>query len=227
VERLLRKARELRAQAEREEQEVHATLTEKKAQQEQHIDELIDFLLGSDNQNKKLNTKQQVVEQLKTKKVSMDTLEKIVDRLDDRQMLALGQEQVQAIRSKDTLSTNFQRVKATQDEKEAKRLEDMTERLLEAVAVLDEEFRTAHANKKTSGVAGESTGSLLYSVSSTERSHWGGGQAETNLRQRLHEKQRARHEQFRKRQEEFYEAQRINKKNPPPPKVKDDHGFLP
>jgi hypothetical protein len=39
--------------------------------------------------------------------------------------------------------------------------------------------------------------------------------------------QREREKQFQERMEEFYEAQRINKGKPPPPKVKDDHGLVP
>ncbi|KAG7348808.1 hypothetical protein IV203_011405 [Nitzschia inconspicua] len=222
AERLLRKARELREQASKQEQEIHQQQTQKKSQQQQHYDTLIDFYLSDNNNNNKGNNNddiivQGVVDRFHKKPVSMDTLEHMVDRLDDRHAIASGKEHV---------TVDFQRTKLQRNQAEMDKIDDQLELLLQAVQVLDDEFRQKHAQKKTGGVAGDSTGSLLYSVSSAEANHWGGGQAAKYLKQRLQEKRREREEQFLKRQEEFYEAQRVKKNQPPPPKVGDDHGFL-
>ncbi|KAG7337326.1 hypothetical protein IV203_014100 [Nitzschia inconspicua] len=224
AERLLRKARELREQASKQEQEIHQQQTQKKSQQQQHYDTLIDFYLSNnnDNNNNKDNNNndiivQGVVDRFHKKPVSMDTLEHMVDRLDDRHAIASGKEHV---------TVDFQRTKLQRNQAEMNKIDAQLELLLQAVQVLDDEFRQKHAQKKTGGVAGDSTGSLLYSVSSAEANHWGGGQAAKYLKQRLQEKRREREEQFLKRQEEFYEAQRVKKNQPPPPKVGDDHGFL-
>jgi hypothetical protein len=228
VERLLRKARELREQASQQEQAIHQQLSQKKSQQLEHYDKLIDFYLqlppnsysSSSSSSRPIDVVSMTVDRLHQKPVSMETLEHLVDRLDDRHAMASGKEHV---------GIDFQRTKLQRNEREMQTLDTMLETLLNAVQVLDDEFQKAHMDKKktVAGVAGETTtGSMLYSVSSAEAAHWGGGQAAKYLRQRLQEKRREREEQFLKRQEEFYEAQRVKKNQPPPPKVKDDHGFL-
>jgi hypothetical protein len=208
----LRKARELREQATKDEQEIHSTLTKKKEQQNQHTDELIAHVITSDVQS--------TFQRLKEKQLSMDTLEKMIDRLDDRHARALGYEHV-TLGEKET----FQRVTSQKDEMEVERLNQMVDILLGAVQILDDEFQQAHSKKSTGGVAGDSEGSMLYSVSHAEASHWGGGRAAQHLRQKLQEKRRERDEQFLNRQAEINEAQRVKKKHTE--KVKDDHGFLP
>jgi hypothetical protein len=224
VERLLRKARELREQASQQEQAIHQQLSQKKSQQIEHYDKLIDFYLPPNSSSSSSSLPRfdvsVTVDRLHQKPVSMETLEHLVDRLDDRHAMASGKEHV---------GIDFQRTKLQRNEREMQTLDTMLETLLNAVQVLDDEFQKAHMDKKktVAGVAGETTtGSMLYSVSSAEAAHWGGGQAAKYLRQRLQEKRREREEQFLKRQEEFYEAQRVKKNQPPPPKVKDDHGFL-
>lgn len=266
VERLLRRARELRSQADRDEQQVHSDLADKKARQDGHLDGLIGHLLlqqgvplvaasakkGATTAVAPPLTKAEVVDRLHSKKVSMDTLEKIVDRLDELAVMASGREHVRAT-SVDSNSSSavkgednnkgrvgFERVSHIKDVVEAQRLEAMVEILLEAVQVLDDEFKQAKLEGGTAkakkggggGQTGSSTssstsGSLLYSVSAAESEHWGGGQCAQRLRQRLQEMRREREDQYLKRQEEIFEAQRIKKTNgPPPPKARDDHGFL-
>ncbi len=219
MERLLRKARELREQASQQEQQIHQELSEKKSIQQSKLDNLVSHYLCGSEEDTVCSTQAEVVKRMHKKPISMGTLEQMVDRLDDRQLMALGHEHV---------SENLDRVKHKRDDKEVQKLENLINLLLGAVEVLDAEFRQEHLQKRTvGGVAGNSpAGSLLYAVSHAEAEHWGGGEAAKHLRQRLQEKRREREEQFQKRQEEFYEAQRIKKHHPPPPKVKDDHGFL-
>ena len=218
VELLLKKARELRAQAEQQELQVHVELAEKKAAADAHFDGLIDFLFSGHD----------VVEQLRKKKLSMDTLEKIIERLDERHVAAMGQEHVEAIRlhrEGDPIGVEvveFSRVTSPRDDNEAVYIGALIDCLLEAVSVLDGDLA-----KKKGGVS-----NLWKSVTHVESSHWGGGHGAENLRRRLQEKRRERDEQFLERQEELYEAQRVYKKHEPndstelPPKPKDDHGFL-
>jgi hypothetical protein len=213
AERLLRRARELRQQAAAAEADVHASLTLKKSQKQQHLDALIETVLTGDPQT--------AFARLQEKHVSMETMEQMMDRLDDRLAIAEGHEHI---------TVELQKVKQPRNERDVALLQKKIQTLLDAVALLDAEFRRTHGNKVVGGVAGadsDGSGSLLYSVSSVEASHWGGGHAHATLEQRLHETQRAREEQFQKRQQEFYEAQRIKKDKQAPPKVKDDHGFLP
>ena len=214
----MKKARELRAQAEQQELQVHVELAEKKAAADAHFDGLIDFLFSGHD----------VVEQLRKKKLSMDTLEKIIDRLDERHVAAMGEEHVEAIRlhrEGDPIGVEvveFSRVTSPRDDNEVVYIGALIDCLLEAVSVLDGDLA-----KKKGGVS-----NLWKSVTHVESSHWGGGHGAEDLRRRLQEKRRERDEQFLERQEELYEAQRVYKKHQPndntelPPKPKDDHGFL-
>jgi hypothetical protein len=222
AEKLFKKARELREQAEMQEQQVHVELVEKKNVEKTHIDELIDYLFGGDD----------VVERLRKKKLSMDTLDKIIDRLYEQHVYALGQEYIEANRhhrkvgdiTGDIEVVKFSRVTSPRDENEAVRIDTLINCLLEAVSVLDEEL----ANKK-GGVS-----HLWNSITNVESSHWGGGHGAETLIQRLKEKHREHEEQFLERQQEFDEAQRINKKKQSPnddsvelpPKPKDDDHSL-
>ena len=205
AERLLRKARELRAQAEKEEQQIHKDMAEKKASQDEQTDQLIDALFTTSGTS--------LVDGLRNKRLCCETLETIVDRLDERCVIAEGQEHVEARVGNDR--TDFQRIVDDRDEEELANLKDMIDAFIAAVKVLDEEFMK---EKQSKGEA--------Y-VSHTEEQHWGGGKEAERLTNRLKENQREREEQYQKRQEEFFEAQRIKKNQPSPPKVKDDHGLLP
>jgi hypothetical protein len=200
----LRKAKELRAQAETAEHQVHFESAQKKAHKDAQTDQLIVQLFAADS----------LLDGLRAKRLSMDTMEKIVDRLDEREVLALGQDHVEAKIQGDR--ADYERV-ATQerDEAELERLEGMIDDLIAVVQILDEEFMEAKQKKNEP-----------Y-VTHTEEQHWGGGKLAQRLENRIHEIRREREDQFQKRMEEFREAQRIKKDRPPPPKVKDDHGFFP
>lgn len=193
AERLLRKARELRAAAERAEQQVHGDLTQKKAEQDAQTDDLITQIRILNEGN----TAAATAEALRDKRLSMATLERILLRLDARYVRAQGWEHVQGKVGTDG-HTEFHRV-AAPDETEVQRLEGKVEQFIEAVRILDEEFRT---NKKAKGEA---------HVAHAEETHWGGGKAAEYLQGRISEIRRERSEHFQARMKELQDAQRRNK----------------
>lgn len=205
AERLLRKARELREMAAQAEHQIHVDLAEKKAKKDAKTDAIIEHLFFQEDKN--------LVAYLHEKQLSIDTLEHIIDRLDEREVIAEGNEHVELVQGNDG-NIEFHRVQK-KDEQELQRLEGAIEALIEAVATLDEEFRNEKDKK------GE-----LY-VSHTEDQHWGAGKRAERLKNRAHEIRREREEQFQKRLEEFYEAQRIKDSSSTPPKEKDEHGLIP
>ena len=195
AERLMRKARELRASAAQSEAQVHGDLTQKKTARDQQTDALIDELLpaGATTTDTKA-----VVDRLRSKKLGMATLERILLRIDERQVMAQGWDHVEC-----NPEGQFHRVADKEDPVELERLEGLTEQLIQAVAVLDQEFRE---QKKVKGQA--------Y-VAHSEVEHWGGGKCAEHLQARINEVRRERSEQYQKRMEELREAQRR----------KDDHKF--
>jgi len=186
IEKLLRMARELRAQAEESEKEVKVKNADKKANKEDRLGGLLNHLFydgtkGDDigTPGKNINQPPIVVERLKSKKPSVDTLEKFVDWMDDRRDQALGNEHVES-----KGGGAFGNVRSKKDDAEAERLYHLTERLLEALEVIDSE------NNPDDG-------------------HLGGGRNSADLRQRLKQKRRVRDSQFLKRQNAFVEARTI------------------
>jgi hypothetical protein len=153
-----------------------------------------------------------LVDRLHQKKLSIDTLESIVDRLDQREVVAEGNEHVQLVLHDGVVT--YER-SSCRNEDERVKIHGKIEELIEGVSVLDEEFRQEKSTK------GE-----IY-VAHTEDQHWGSDRRAERLTNRAHEIRREREDQFQKRLEEFNEAQRIKKGQIPPPKVKDDHGLIP
>lgn len=186
AERLWRRAKELRAEAEQAEQQVHDDLVKKKARKDEQTDKLIDQLFFTPPASG-------LVDRLRNHRVGMGTLEAIVDRLDEREVIAQGGEHVEFKMVGD--KTEFHRV-AKKDEKELEHIQGLIDQLIQAAAVLDEEF---WAKKKAKGES--------Y-VAHAEEEHWGGGKCAERLENRIGEIQRERSEQFQKRMEEFKEAQR-------------------
>eukprot|EP00977_Amphora_coffeiformis_P019868 scaffold7551_cov168-Amphora_coffeaeformis.AAC.5 len=86
AERLLRKARELRAAATQEEAQVHGNLTQKKAGRDQQSDAMIDELFPKGASPDETT----LVNRLRSKKPGMATLERIILRIDERQAMAQG-----------------------------------------------------------------------------------------------------------------------------------------
>jgi hypothetical protein len=146
VEKLLRMAKKLREQAEESEKEIHVELADKKAGRDGKIDGWIDQLCDSDG-----NVYEQsiVVERLRAKKPSMDTLEKLVDRLDYQRDCALGNKHVE---SKDN---KFVSVSGEKNEIEAERLNILTDVLLNSLEVLNGEFQARSKTDSTTTVSKE------------------------------------------------------------------------
>lgn len=130
AERLLRKARELRAAAEQAQHEVKGELTQKKKSKDAQLDMIIDGLFFPSERDTSL------VDRLRGKRCCMDTLENIIVRIDERETAAKGLD-----------------VKDTDAVKEAERLEGLVDQLLEACSVLDEEFRSQKNSKGEAFVA--------------------------------------------------------------------------
>jgi len=189
VERLLRMARELRAQAEESEKEVSEKQADKKADKEARLGGLLNHLFYDGTKGEDvgrpetiINDRTVVVEKLRSKNPSVETLEQFVDWMDDRRDNALGYAHVES-----DGSGKFKSVSGQANEAEANRLFELTERLLDALEVIDGE-----QHNKNNG-------------------HLGGGNHAADLRQRLREKRRERDAQFLERQNSFVEAQTIKK----------------
>ena len=191
AERLIRKARELRAAAERAEQQVHGDLAKKKEARDAQTDQLIDELFFA-----ALPPGSSFVDRLRDKRLGMETLEAVVERLDQREVIAQGLDHVEFRMVGEGDKTEAHRVIGSRDEKELERLEGLIDKLIQGVAVLDEEFL---AQKKARGEA--------Y-MAHAEEEHWGGGKGAERLENMIKEIRRERSEQFQKRMEEFREAQR-------------------
>jgi hypothetical protein len=186
AERLLRRAARLRAEAEQAEKQVRGDLVKKKSDKDALTDRLIGQLFFADGSSS-------LVDRLRTKRPGMATLEDIVERLDEREVIAQGGDHVEFRQVGD--KTEFYRT-ASKDEKELERLEGLIDQLIEAVSVLDREFLE---QKQATGAK---------SVHHAEEEHWGGGKCAERLRDRISQIRRERSEQFQKRMEEFREAQR-------------------
>lgn len=194
AERLLRKARELRAAAEQAEQQVHGDLHRKKIQQDAQTDAWISQVLEADD------SVAATADRLRARRFSMATLERILLRLEERQVRAQGWEHVQGTVRTDTGHTEFQRVAAQPpDPIEMQRWNDKVEQFIAAVTVLDDEF-----------VAKKQAAGQKY-VAATQVEHWGGGKAAAALQARMQEIRRERSEHFQARQKELQDAQRRNK----------------
>jgi len=189
VEKLLRMARELRAQAAESEKEVSDKRADTKADNETRFGSLTNLLFYDGTKGKDvgrsetaINHQNVVVKKLRSKNPSMTTLEKFVDWLDDRRDTALGYERVT-----ETGDGTYAATRGTKDEAEADRLFRLTDRLLDALSIIDEQ----------------------PSQSSSNTGHLGNGRSASDLRQRLSEKRRERDSQFLERQQSFVDAQTI------------------
>jgi len=194
IEKLLRKARELRAEAEASEKEVHHTLITKKKIGDAETDRIIDNLFPSSS-----GSLDELVERLRGKRLSADTLKKVVTRLYGRECAAKGLEHVTAsVRL--NKEVEFTRVKENKDEVEAARIVGLISQLIAGVAVLDDEF-----------LKGEQAKGQKFN-SDIENNHWNAGNCAKTLSTQVREMRREQSEQFKKRQEEYTESLK-NKKD--------------
>lgn len=188
IEKLLRMARELRAQAEESEKEELEKFENKQASKEVRLGGLLNTLFYDGSNGKDvgtsataINAQSAVVTTLKSKNPSVDTLEQFVDWMDDRRDVALGNENVDK-----KGDGGYAAIKRTKDDAEAGRLNTLIESLLDSLEVIDNDKKFIH-----------------------EKGHVGSGHTADDLRTRLRGKRRVRDEQFLERQQSFVDAQTI------------------
>lgn len=200
AERLLQRARQLKEEAERETQSLHETLLTGKELHDQKLDACIDALFPPNAQGESVDA---VVARLKNLQYSTDKLLEIVTRLHEREMKAKGIHQVEAYFEHNT-HTGFERV-SKMDEEEAKRVNGLIDRLIEAAGQIDEEYLKERRTAKKA-----------RHLSHVELEHWTVGETAKILTGKIRELRREHDEQFQARLRSFYEAQR-KKDLPPPP----------
>jgi len=198
VERLLRKARELRQEAEAAEVGLHSDLIDKKCSHDQKIDAAIDQLFPSSDlkaHNGEEFYVQAVVERLREHKFSTDKLKDVVGRLHEREVAARG---LQHVESK-TLQAGhvFFEVVSSPDENKLHEVEGLVGTLVDAAKIIDEEYW------KKKRVEGEK-----LKLHNSDKAHWTTGNLATILGEKVGFLGREHSEQFKKRMAEYYEAAR-------------------
>lgn len=196
AEEMLRKAKELRAQAEAEESNLHHTLLQKKNAQDEESDRIIDEILPSDLPPGQEGVFQ-VADALSEKRLSASCLVKVVKRLHEREIAAKGLAHVES--SIHHTHVKFEKVSKTDDD-ELKRVGGLIQVLIDAAAVLDDRVRTENEEK----------GRVKHHV---DREHWSSGELSQKLSDKVHFLGREHDEQFKSRLEEYYEAARKDKKH--------------
>eukprot|EP01083_Nonionella_stella_P095508 268162_1 len=91
VERLLRKARELREEVKAGEDALHSDLIQKKATKDAATDSIIDYLFPSGEED----GVSALCERLRKKRLASDMLVRVVERLHEREVAARGLEHVE------------------------------------------------------------------------------------------------------------------------------------
>lgn len=187
AEKLLRRARELREASQREEDDLHATLIQKKREKDDATDAIISQLFPSESKN-------DLVHSLREKRLASDMLVRIVERLHEREIAARGLEHVEPSLHHDQVI--FKRV-AQPDEVELTKIDGIVHQLIAAAEVLDQEF----VDQKSDG----------DKITHAEMMHWAGGHIATILKDKVKELGREQDDQFRARLQSFYDA--ANRKN--------------
>lgn len=190
AEDLLRKARALREQAETEETNLHASLVNKKKRENEEIDHLIDQIFPTGNSKTDVHERaKRVAQVIENLRISAPQLEKVVERLNEREISAKGLEHVEP--SISNTQVKFERVSSV-DEKELARVQGLIQILIDAAAIIDQK-------------ALEKTENLRHNVMKT---HWCSGNLSKTLSEKAHFLCREHDEQFKSRVQEYYEAAR-------------------
>mmetsp|Transcript_53145 Transcript_53145/g.64017 ORF Transcript_53145/g.64017 Transcript_53145/m.64017 type:complete len:247 (+) Transcript_53145:52-792(+) len=189
AEALLRKARELRAEAEAAETELHTNLVQKKASEDAETDRIIEELFPFPDQDE--NDAAIMANRLKQKRVSTPTLIKVVERLHEREVIAKGVEHVEP--SVHHNHVKFERV-VTPNTEELSRVVGLVDKLIAGATILDEDFA-----KEQNAKGGEV-------VKHADANHWTPGDLSKILKERVHYLEREHDEQFQHRLEEYYDA---------------------
>ena len=188
AEALLRKARELREQVEKNENELHQTLLARKATKDENTDKMINCLFTSYQDDESVSS---LCERLRAKRPASDMLVTVVERLHEREVAARGIEHVEPDHGHDN-AVSFKRV-AEPNEQELEKINGLIDRLIEAAEVLDKDFKD--------GKAARNEGTAHHSDL-----HFGGGDLAGILKAKRLELGREHDEQFQERLESFYEA---------------------
>jgi len=202
AERLLRRARELKAQAEAETRALHESRLSHKQVKVQQLDKCIDKLFPLNEKSDSDNV-QALALRLKQLQYSTDKLLEIVTRLHEREIKAKGIHQVEAYFDHNT-HTGFERV-SKQDAVELERVSGLIDLLIAAAALVDEEYLVEKRKSNNPNYR-----------SHVEMEHWTVGECASILRGKIRELRREHEAQFQQRLHSFYEAQR-KKDLPPPP----------
>mmetsp|Transcript_19240 Transcript_19240/g.27062 ORF Transcript_19240/g.27062 Transcript_19240/m.27062 type:complete len:252 (-) Transcript_19240:192-947(-) len=191
VEKLLRRARELRAEADAAESQLHSSLLDKQTSDDARTDKIIAELFSGCEDNE--TTVPLLAKRIKEDKYSTVKLLKVVERLHERQLKARGIERVEPSRHSNAIQ--FHRI-SQPDDIELAEVGNKISTLLSSATLVDADF------SKERGIPQHTV----------ERDHWSKGKLASTLEDRLHFLDREHEDQFKNRLEEYYEAARKKKK---------------
>lgn len=200
AQRLLEKARQLKAEAEAEAQALHSTLLDQKQVKAKQLDKCIDALFPNNDYD--VNA---LVARLKELKYSTDKLLEIITRLHEQEIKAKGIHQVEAFFQQEHSHTRFERISSEINEAQVERVSNMINALIAAAKQIDEEYLQIKRTSKNPNY-----------LTHVEIEHWTVGECAAILSGKIRELRREHEEQFQERLHSFYEAQR-KKDLPPPP----------
>jgi len=192
IEALLAKAKELRAEAEKDENELQSSVLEKKTSTDVDTDLTIDELFPP----LKKSTLEAVVERLTKKKPSKDLLLRVVERLHCRVVAAKGLDRVEA--SVQQSQIKFETI-ADGNEEDLARVEGLIDLLIDAANIVDEDFLRNQLELR-----GENGKVVMHRVDLDQSS----GELSKVLREKANFLKREYDEQFKNRRDQYYEAAR-------------------
>jgi hypothetical protein len=181
---LLAKAKALRQQAEADEHVLHSTLIEKKQCQDTETDTVIRDLFPLNEDGADVEVLAKRMEELK---LSTSMYERVIERLHEREIAAKGVDHVEP--SHHNEQVKFVRV-SNPHEEELSRVQGLTQRLIDAAEILDEEYLK---NEK----------SIHHH---TDDTHWSKGKLSKVLKEKAHFLGREHEAQFQKRVQDYWEA---------------------
>jgi len=201
--KLLSYAKQIRAEAQAAEDQLHSSLIDKKSSHDKEMDAAIDkiFLPLSvserDNDNKEgkeLLLISDVAQRLREIHYSTDKLKEIVIRLHERGVSARGLKHVESRKSSGSQRVVFE-VVSSPNQMEFEKIQGLTDRLIAAAELLDKEFLEENT------IRGEKV-----KLHQTERVTWTKGQLCSKLKEKANFLEREHSDQFKNRQKEYYDA---------------------
>lgn len=137
AERLLRRARELREAVKAGEEELHTTLLQRKKTRDAATDSIIAQLFPKNAKDNDIGGVCALCDRLREKRLALDMLVRVVERLHEREVAARGLEHVEPSIHHEYVT--FKRV-AQADEVELRYVQGLVDQLIEAAEILDREF---------------------------------------------------------------------------------------